>query len=279
MFKKFIIVEERTSKGLIEASKDISVPFEKSNGQFLEVGTGGIQDVWGALRDYTVEHGIMFHESAGYIEKSVVPSLRAVKTDIKNMLLAIQKDRNLKSDAIFESRLKVDKLIGRLDKSIEQCNRNPQQADQNTDPFLINLHIIHAIRELCDNENRLHDNILSLQKEVGLFEEKIIENCRYVLQKFQEFRLTKKMEHKDIIDKVIQTFNSIKPSLEWNEFVRRHQYNLILENSAYKTEDMVEYPNQHSAFTRAIKVGPLDSKSGPLKGFSQSVYILTPGKY
>lgn len=261
------------------ASRDIVVPFEKSNGQFLEIGTGGIQDVWASLRDYTMQHGMLHHESAGYLEKAVIPALRAIKNDIKTMIIAIQKDKALKSTEIFESRMQVDKLISRLDKVIESCNRSPQTANDNTDPFLINLGIIHAVRELCDHENRLHDNILNLQKETGIFEQKIIENTRYVIQKLEEFRLKNKLEHKDFIGKVVETFNGIKPTLEWNEFVRRNQYNLILENSAYKTENMVEYPNQDSKFVRALKIGPLQIKTGVMKGWTEGVYLLTPGRF
>lgn len=261
------------------ASRDIVVPFDKSNGQFLEIGTGGIQDVWASLRDYTMQHGMLHHESAGYLEKAVIPTLRAIKNDIKTMIIAIQKDKALKSTDIFESRMQVDKLISRLDKVIESCNRSPQTANDNTDPFLINLGIIHAVRELCDHENRLHDNILNLQKETGIFEQKIIENTRYVIQKLEEFRLKNKLEHKDFIGKVVETFNGIKPTLEWNEFVRRNQYNLILENSAYKTENMVEYPNQDSKFVRALKIGPLQIKAGVMKGWTEGVYLLTPGRF
>ncbi|GAN07260.1 cytoplasm protein [Mucor ambiguus] len=279
LFKKIIAVELKTSKGLVLASRDIVVPFEKSNGQFLEIGTGGIQDVWASLRDYTMQHGMLHHESAGYLEKAVIPTLRAIKNDIKTMIIAIQKDKALKSTDIFESRMQVDKLISRLDKVIESCNRSPQTANENTDPFLINLGIIHAVRELCDHENRLHDNILNLQKETGIFEQKIIENTRYVIQKLEEFRLKNKLEHKDFIGKVVETFNGIKPTLEWNEFVRRNQYNLILENSAYKTENMVEYPNQDSKFVRALKIGPLQIKTGVMKGWTEGVYLLTPAGF
>ncbi|EPB84648.1 hypothetical protein HMPREF1544_08591 [Mucor circinelloides 1006PhL] len=279
LFKKIIAVELKTSKGLVLASRDIVVPFDKSNGQFLEIGTGGIQDVWASLRDYTMQHGMLHHESAGYLEKAVIPALRAIKNDIKTMIIAIQKDKALKSTDIFESRMQVDKLISRLDKVIECCNRSPQTANDNTDPFLVNLGIIHAVRELCDHENRLHDNILNLQKETGIFEQKIIENTRYVIQKLEEFRLKNKLEHKDFIGKVVETFNGIKPTLEWNEFVRRNQYNLILENSAYKTENMVEYPNQDSKFVRALKIGPLQIKTGVMRSWTEGVYLLTPAGF
>jgi hypothetical protein len=273
LFKKIVLVEDKTSKGLVGTSKEIIVPFRKSNGQFLE--SGGIQDVWGAMRDYTIQHGILHHENSNYIQSSVIPSLRDLKGDIKTFLIQIEKDKGLKSTAIFESRLQVDRLITRLDKAIASTQRTPQLAE--TDPFLMNLGIIHAVRELCDQENRLHDNILRLQREVGVFEYKTIESVRHIMTKYQEYRLRNKMEDKDYIGTVMQTFDAIKPDTEWNEFVRRNQYNLVQENSAYKTENMVEYPNQDSKFVRAIKIGPLQLKTGMVKGWTEGVYLLTPG--
>lgn len=276
MFKKIVLVEDKTSKGLVTASKEIILPFRKSNGQFLE--SGGIQDVWGATRDYTIQHGILHHENSNYIQGVVIPSLRGIKGDIKTFLIQIEKDKGFKSNLIFESRLQVDRLITRLDKVIASTQRNPHMADQTTDPFLVNLGIIHAVRELCDRENQLHDNILNLQREVGIFEFKIIESVRHIMQQYQEYRLKNKMEDNDYVGKVMQTFDAIKADTEWNEFVRRNQYNLVMESSAYKTENLIEYPNQDSKFVRAIKIGPLQLKTGMLKGWTEGVYLLTPGK-
>jgi hypothetical protein len=151
-------------------------------------------------------------------------------------------------------------------------------ADQSTDPFLVNLGVIHAIRDLCDHENRLHDNILQLQRETGLFEQKIIESVRHVLKNYQDYRTRNKMESQDFIGKVNETFSYVTPTTEWNNFVHRNQFNLVMENSAYKTEDQVEYPNQESPYVRAIKIGPLQLKAGMMRGWTEGVYLLTPGK-
>ena len=271
-----VAVETKTSKGLVNASKEIALPFRESNGQFLE--SGGIQDVWSALRDYTLQHGIMHQESSSYLMGAVIPALRAIKADIKTMILQISKDKALKSDLIFDSRMQVDRLITRLGRVIESTQRAPHLADHNTDPFLINLGIIHAIRELCDHENRLHDNVLNLQKETGIFEQKIIESVRHVLKNYQDYRVRNKMEYEDFIGRVNETFDHIQPTTEWNNFVHRNQFNLVMENSGYKTENMVEYPNQDSRFVRATKIGPLQLKTGMMRGWTEGVYILTPGK-
>ncbi|KAI8994940.1 hypothetical protein BDB01DRAFT_831879 [Pilobolus umbonatus] len=273
MFKKVYIVEGKTAKGLISASRDISIPF-KGDGQFLE--GGGIQEVWSSMRDYIMQRGILHHESGDYIRRAVIPSFKAIKTDVKNMIMSIVKDKSLRSDSIFQSRVEVDRMIARLDNTIEFFHRDPLQASQNTDPFLMNLAVIYSIRDLCDNENQLHDNILSLQRETGIFESKVIENSRYIIKKLQEFRMKNKIDSRDYIGRVIETFESISPASEWNEFIRRNHYNLVSEASAYKTEDMVEYPNKDSHLVRAIKVGPLEYKSGVLRNWTEGINILTP---
>lgn len=275
MFKKVVLVENRTSKGLMGASTEIELPFKNSNGQFLE--NGGIQDVFAAIRDYTLQHGIMHHETSNYLQGAVIPALRAIKSDIKTMMVEIEKDKSLKSIYIYDSRTHVNRLIDRLGKTIESVQYSPHTADQNPDPFLLNLSVIHAIRDLCDNENRLHDNIMNLQHEVAIFESKIIENTRHVLQGFHDYRLENKMEHEDFIGTVTDTFDNMGPSTEWNSFVQRNQYNLVQTNSAYKTENDIDYPSQHSRFVRASKIGPLQLKTGITKGWTEGIYILTPG--
>lgn len=257
------------------ASTEIELPFKNSNGQFLE--NGGIQDVFAAIRDYTLQHGIMHHETSNYLQGAVIPALRAIKSDIKTMMVEIEKDKSLKSIYIYDSRTHVNRLIDRLGKTIESVQYSPHTADQNPDPFLLNLSVIHAIRDLCDNENRLHDNIMNLQHEVAIFESKIIENTRHVLQGFHDYRLENKMEHEDFIGTVTDTFDNMGPSTEWNSFVQRNQYNLVQTNSAYKTENDIDYPSQHSRFVRASKIGPLQLKTGITKGWTEGIYILTPG--
>ncbi|KAI9250267.1 hypothetical protein BY458DRAFT_536312 [Sporodiniella umbellata] len=277
LFKSIASVETKTFKGFIGASRVIDVPFKQSNGQFLE--HGGIQNVWSSIRDYTAQHATLHHENASYLERAVIPALRAIKEDTKTMVNSIQKDKNLKSTSIYRSRMRVDKLIADLDHSIQYAQRSPHQAGNQADPFLLNLSVIHNVRELCDHENQLHDSILNLQKESGVFEMKIIENIRYIIKKYEEFRLKNKMEHQDFIGLVNSTFDRVKSNTEWDEFVRRHHYHLVMENSSYKTESSVEYPNQDSHYVRAVKIGPLEIKSGLMRSWTEGVYILTPAGF
>lgn len=137
MFKKIAEAEENASKSWIGAGKTVNVPFKDSQGQFLQ--SGGIQDVWAAIRDYSNEHGILHHSFSTYVRDALIPALRGVKEDIKKMVISVQGDKQLKSTEIFNSRLKVDRNIARLDKSIQTVERAPNMAHQSIDPFLANL--------------------------------------------------------------------------------------------------------------------------------------------
>lgn len=261
---------------MVGASQTIELPFKDSFGQFLE--SGGIQDVWASLRDYTMQHGILHNDTGNFIESAVLPGLRAIKGDIKTMIAQIEKDRSLKTSIIYDSRINVNRLITQLDKTIEADQRSPRAADHLQDPFLINLSVIYAIRELCDHENKLHDNILNLQQETGLFEQKLIENIRHVIQNYHDFRVENKIEDESFIGNVMETFRQLSPVTEWNNFVQRNKNHLVMENSVYKTEDSVEYPNQKNRFVRASKIGPLQTKAGITRVWTEGIYILTPGK-
>jgi hypothetical protein len=79
------------------------------------------------------------------VRDTLIPSLRAVKSDIKKMLNSIQNDKQLKSSEIFENRMKLDKNIAKLEKNIQAVDRSPLAASQATDPFLVNLGKINTL--------------------------------------------------------------------------------------------------------------------------------------
>jgi hypothetical protein len=143
---------------------------------------------------------------------------------------------------------------------------------------MLQIGVIHSVRELCDHENRLHDHALQLQQEAGMFELKVIESLRFILKNLQDFRLQNKMEYMETIGMIQSTFDNIQPTTEWNDFIQRNQSKLVMENSAYKTESSVDYPNQNHRLVRASKIGQIHTKTGATKNTAEGVFILTPSK-
>ncbi|KAF7723516.1 hypothetical protein EC973_001891 [Apophysomyces ossiformis] len=277
LFKEIIMVESRCAKGYSQSSMAITLPSRESTGQFMD--SGGIQTVWTAFRNYTLEQSMLHHEYVNYLSRAVIPSLRGVKEDIKRMVASIGKDKDLSSDSLYHSRMHVDQLLSQLDQTIQMTMQAPHTANHRIDPLLLNLGVFHAIKQLNEQENILHENVLNLQREVGMFEQKIVENIRYITRKLHEYRLQKKMDSYEVMGKITSSFDSVQPNTEWNEFVRRNQNNLVRENAAYKTDQVAEYPNKHHELVQPIKFGFLERKTTLMRHWVEGLYVLSPAGY
>ncbi|KAG0174457.1 hypothetical protein DFQ28_006473 [Apophysomyces sp. BC1034] len=265
LFKQFVTVESKCAKGYSQSSNAILLPSRELTGQFLD--SGGIQTVWTAFRNYSMEQSMLHHEYVNYLSRAVIPSLRSVKDDIKRMVTSISKDKDLSSESLYQSRMIVDNLLSKLDQTIQMTMQSPQTANH------------RAIKKLHENENILHDNVLNLQREVGMFEQKIVENIRYVAQRLQEYRLQKKMDSYELMGKITTAFDSIQPNTEWNEFVRRNHNNLVQENAAYKTDRVVDYPNKQHELVQPIKFGFLERKTSLMRQWVEGLYVLSVAGY
>ena len=138
--------------------------------------------------------------------------------------------------------------------------------------------MFQANKQLIDDENALHENIVNLQDEVHLFEQNLVENIRDIAHRLQNFRM-EKLESRKVFGQVTATLNTITRDTEWNEFVRRNAGNLISDKAAYKTDQDISYPNQNHDLVQPIKVGLLERKSGLMRNWTEGLYVLTPGRF
>lgn len=137
MFKNIIDVEVKASGGYAASNKPLEVPFRESSNQFLQ--SGGVQDVWVAYRNYTVEKSMMHHEYAGYLKSAVTPSLANIENDIKMFIKSIEKDPALRSSILYNSRREADYMVNQLDTAVKYVHHTPDKVLPGEDPALLNL--------------------------------------------------------------------------------------------------------------------------------------------
>jgi hypothetical protein len=137
MFKSIIDVETKAASGYASANKPLEIPFRESYNQFLH--SGGIQDVWVAYRNYSMEKSMMHHEYAGYLKAAVVPSLDNIQQDVKNFIKSIEKDPSLRSSILYNSRQEADSMVNQLDNGIKYVHHTPDRVTASDDPTLLNL--------------------------------------------------------------------------------------------------------------------------------------------
>ncbi|KAL0097547.1 hypothetical protein J3Q64DRAFT_1670813 [Phycomyces blakesleeanus] len=276
MFKSIHDAESKSSKGYCNASKNFALPSETDPNKFVH--SGGIQDVWLAFKNYSLEEGTLRQDYVHYIERALLPGLRGIKTDIKTMIGSIRKDPELRNQKLYDSRLTVDRLVSRLDKNLKTITQVPEQADQIGDPLLLSQGK-QSIKTLYDQENTLHDQMLNLQQEVCVFEQNVVESLRLVFQEFKKFRLESKIDSPSLVNDIEAKFNAIRPQTEWKDFVQRNQFNLVREDATYKSDRLISYPNQNHHLVQPIKEGPLERKSALRKSWVEGFYILSPAGF
>ncbi|KAI9249233.1 hypothetical protein BDA99DRAFT_524349 [Phascolomyces articulosus] len=276
LFKEIQEIESKTAGGYSKSTKAIVFPIPEASGQFME--TGGTQDVWLAFRNYAVEQSVRHQDYVNYLDRSVLPSLRSIKKDIKSMLKAIHQDKNLKTTSLYDGRRRMDALVSKLDSVIQYNMQMPYTAYQRQDPLLINCAVYQANKQLFDSENALHDNILNLQHEVHVFECNLVESIRSITEQLQQFRM-EKLESHSAFGQVTSTFGCMNADTEWNEFIRRNAGNLISDDAAYRTDQDICYPNQNHDLVQPVKVGLLERRSGIMRSWVEGLYVLTPSGF
>ena len=129
-------IETKSASQYSKSSKDIVVPFPEGQGQFMQ--SGGIQEVWLAFRNYTVEQSVRHQDYVNYIDRSVLPSLRNIKNDIKALLKYIGRDKDLRTNNLYDDRRRMDTLVSKLDRIIQADSQMADRAYQHPDPLLVN---------------------------------------------------------------------------------------------------------------------------------------------
>ncbi|CAO3598326.1 unnamed protein product [Absidia cylindrospora] len=146
MFKNMMDVESKAANGYATSNKPLAMPFRESNNQFLQ--SGGVQDVWIAYRNYTLEKSMMHHEYAGYLRSAVIPSLNNLQNDIQNFIKSIERDPCLRSSILYHARQEADSMVNHLDTAIKYVYHSPDRVTVSEDPTLLNLGVIQSFRTL-----------------------------------------------------------------------------------------------------------------------------------
>ncbi|KAI8066334.1 hypothetical protein BC940DRAFT_368209 [Gongronella butleri] len=276
MFKNIAAVERSSSSGYSDASTPLTVPFPSSNHQFLQYG--GVQDVWTAYRDYTVERSMVHHDYVNFLKGSIIPSLRNLKEDLKEFVHSVKKDPNLRSSVLYDSRVHADRVTQKLDNSVRSVLHSPDELTPQDDPTLLNLATIQAHKSLFKDENTLQENVRQLQREVATVEQRLMGSLQVITKNWENYCVEHNVDEKELVGKVSEAIEAIEPNADWNEFVRRNLFQLVNEKAAFKTDDDISYRNQGSPMCMPIKVNFLNRKK-MMGGWTEGLYVLTPCGY
>ncbi|ORX62011.1 hypothetical protein DM01DRAFT_1403730 [Hesseltinella vesiculosa] len=221
---------------------------------------------------------MIHHDYVNFLKASVVPSLINLKDDVKNFVQSIHKDPHLRSAILYDCRQNTDHMLLRLDQSARHAQHSPDSLSPQEDPTLLNLGVIQAFKTMFQDENTLQENVLQLQREVATVEQRIIGSLNVISKNWESYCVDHFVDDKEIVGKITDVMDAMPANADWNEFVRRNQFQLVNENAAYKSDKDMIYNNQSNPMCAPVKVNFLNRKQ-VMRGWNEGLYVLTPCGY
>ncbi|CEP15056.1 hypothetical protein [Parasitella parasitica] len=278
MFHSIKKVESNTGKGYRKIDSKSAIPV-KIKDQFKS--SHGVQDAWSAFRQYTRENSLIHQDFVDFIENEIVPTLHTILKDIHSMMHSLKQNKDLRTSTLWECRKKADKVITQLNTDIyttvssQEKTKNNYVIPKSRDPLLSKYVVIHAIRDLYKQENRLHKDFLVTQDEYRRFEqEKVINAYTEMFQRFEQYRVQHNLENLEGVIKVARILNAIETDSEWLDFVHHHDSDLVRPNAAFKDEKTLDFPNASHPLVQPLAIGVLQRHHG--KKWHQEFYVLSP---
>ncbi|GAN06392.1 conserved hypothetical protein [Mucor ambiguus] len=278
MFHSIKKVESSTGKGYRKIDSKSTIPV-KIKDQFKS--SHGVQDAWSAFRQYTRENSLIHQDFVDFIENEIVPTLHIILKDIHAMMQSLKHNKDLRTNALWECRKKADKVITQLNSDIYSTVSAQEKAKNNyvipkgRDPLLSKYVVIHTIRGLYKQENRLHKDFLETQDSYRRFEqEKIINVYTELFQTFERYRIQHHLENLEGVAKVAGIFSAIETDAEWLDFVQHHDNELVKSNAAFKDEETLDFPNASHPLVQPLAIGVLQRHHG--KKWHEEYYVLSP---
>ncbi|KAI9486445.1 MAG: hypothetical protein EXX96DRAFT_549067 [Benjaminiella poitrasii] len=277
LFRNIKKVESSTGKGYQKIDANFDFPTKIRN-QFKP--SNGVQDAWMAFRQYSRENSLIHEDFVEFIENAIVPSLRTVLNDIRQKMQALKKNRALRTTVLYDCRKQVDKIITRYNTDIystlkKQGKANNHYVIAKRDPLLVKYVVIHTIRDMYKQENRLHQEFLKMQDEYRRFEqEKIINVYTQLFKHFDEYRIQNRLESLEGVTKAANIFSAIETDSEWTDFVHQHDNELVKPTAAFKDMNNLDFPNATHPIVQPLMLGYLNRHNG--NNWRREYYILSP---
>ncbi|KAH8554795.1 hypothetical protein BGW37DRAFT_210706 [Umbelopsis sp. PMI_123] len=282
MIKMFIAYFDEIAKAEIQMSRNymrvsgiIQIPIRE--GHFKE--ENGIHDVCVAFRDGSKSVSEDHEDFAKFIMENVLPSLIRVKKKIKDKMREMKSDEGLHLDILWKEIDLTKKAMAYLDKQCAAAKLQHPSQQVSQDPWLANLHVMHQLKQQIEEENRLHERMISLQREVATFEGSVVESAKTAVRTFYDRRAKDIYSHSTNVETIVKALDNLQPDSEWNQFVSKHGDQLVREDAGFRNYRDIDYPNKNDPLVQAIKKGKLSRKTGVMRSYNERYYALTPCGY
>jgi hypothetical protein len=163
--------------------------------------------------------------------------------------------------------------------NINSAASHAHKPDPSTDPYLLQRGVHHRLAKQITEENASRNDLLAVQENFGQFEAHIIKTFQSGMGQFYTAVAGQADQQKHLYANMTETTQRVDPMFEWKGFIQRNNQVLIDPAVPQRTLANATFANQNHRSTQAMCQGSLERKSGLLKKYSSSLYVITPSKF
>ncbi|KAL3230804.1 Phosphatidylinositol 4,5-bisphosphate-binding protein SLM2 [Nakaseomyces bracarensis] len=243
------------------------------NNFFLPIGNGSIQDVPIILSQFHETMAVDATKAAKELQLEVIPRLETLN---KDLIVKIKSIKALSSD--FKNNCAKElEVTGNHMSQYVQSIKLARKNVVSKDPYLMKIALDSQIKRQLSEENFLHEAYINLQTSARELEVIIVTNIQNAFRTLAQILGNQsKIIEDQLVSRLLGTFLSVSPSLEWDNFIIRDTINFISLDTPMRRFRDIEYFGKDDPLTTVIQSGYLERRSKYLKSYSNGFYVLTP---
>jgi chemotaxis protein histidine kinase CheA len=139
--------------------------------------------------------------------------------------------------------------------------------------------VVKQMIKVYHQENKVHETVLRLQREILISEEQLVEEFRRLCQHVYSMRENSTLGIDKGLESIMQTFNSVTMDSDWSNFCQQNSEHLVPENAAFRHPDHLQYPNHSHPLLQPIFSARMERRSPLLNRWQEYIYVLTPAGF
>lgn len=214
------------------------------------------------------------------LKKSILPQLNTVKADIDKHVKTIKNlgTKNIKE--VEKAKTATQHAIETLGTHVSSFSIADARRDYKTDPYVLHRLTMNALEDQVTKENNQLESVISFERNLQELESYIIDVMQQTISLLDSFIGDYSISTSDTYGFLKETFNSIVPVQEWENFVSGPNSLVIPYDTPKRSLENIEFSNMDAPPTKPVIQGFLERKEGKvLKSYSSAYYVVTPGKF
>ncbi|CAO3615067.1 unnamed protein product [Cunninghamella blakesleeana] len=241
--------------------------------------TGGIRQICDVWQSYHIKSAKDHSDYASFIQNRGLSLLTNIKHELKTIIKSIRSNDRLSIAPLLKLKDEASRRLHKLAQQLAYFDRYPDYGSTKEDPWLINTRVVKQIMKVYQQENKMHEAIVRLQREVMTLEKQIVEELRHFFTELYKLREASSLGADRGMEQLLQIVNQVANDQDWIYFSEHCKNQLISENAAYRHPEKLQYPNHSHPLAHPLFVASMERRSSVLHNWSEYFYVLTPAGF